>query len=137
MEPLMVDFPVTHDFIDSLDLQDVIRHYISERLLNRGMHALLDTASWQWMASVDINNINEGSDPTFDAFMNRMNSEQSFKYDVTWQTKPILVWLMRNLRHIAIYGISHFKSLYANWKTPMNVNGLWQLDTDPIQAYRP
>lgn len=134
MQPLP-DRPMTHDEIDSLYLQDAVHHYMSERLLNRALHALLDAASWEWMAAVDVSNINEGSDPAFDAIMHCMNSDTTFKYDVTWQTKPVFVWLMRNLRHIAIYGVSDFKSLYANYKPSMNVDGLWQLNTDPIQTY--
>jgi hypothetical protein len=136
MQPTSVDRPITHDDVDLLHLYEVVRHFITERLLNRAMHALLDVASWEWMASVDASKISEGSDPTFDAIMHHMNSQTSFKYDVTWQTKPVFVWLMIHLRHIAIYGVSHFKNLHANWITPTNIEGLWKLDTDPIRTYR-
>jgi hypothetical protein len=136
MQPTSVDRPITHDDVDLLHLHEVVRHFITEQLLNRAMHALLDVASWEWMASVDASKISEGSDPTFDAIMHHMNSQISFKYDVTWQTKPVFVWLMIHLRHIAIYGVSHFKNLHANWITPMNIEGLWKLDRDPIRTYR-
>lgn len=137
MQPVSVDRPMTHEAVESLNLQEVVRHFITERLLNRALHALLDVASWEWMSAVDTSKINQGSDPKFDAIMRHMNSQTSFKYDMTWQTKPVFVWLMCHLRHIAIYGVPNFKSLHANWITPMNVEGLWKLDTDPIQTYRP
>jgi hypothetical protein len=129
------DRPMTHEDIDSLNLFYVVRHFITERLLNRAMHALLDVASWEWMANIDVTNVNEGSDPTFDAIQRHMNSQTSFNYDVTWKTKPVFVWLMHHLHHIAKYGISHFKNLHANWKTPMNLEGLWKMEIDPIRAY--
>jgi hypothetical protein len=129
------DRPMTHEEIDSLHLFYFVRHFISERLLNRAMHALLNVASWEWMANVDMNNVNEGSDPTFDAIMHHMNSQTSFKYDVTWGTKPVFVWLMHYLHHIAKYGVSHFNNLHSNWKIPMNLEGLWKLETDPIRTY--
>jgi len=129
-------YPTTHEEIENLHLFFVMRHFISEQLLNRAMHSLLNIlpdAGWDWVANIDMNNVNKDVDPAFDVLQNDMNSQQTFKYDITWETKPIFVWILRQLNYIANHGISKFKNLYLNLRRPQHMEGFWQLETDPTQ----
>ena len=132
-EPL---YPITHEHVENLHLFFYIRHFISERLLNRAMHSLLvvipDGKCWEWAANIDVNNINEGVDPMFDALQRNMNS--NFSYEITWQTKPAFIWILRQLNYIAKHGVLQFKNLYSNFQVPPQLEGLWKLETDPTQT---
>jgi hypothetical protein len=135
-EPL---YPITHDHVENLHLFFYIRHFISERLLNRAMHSLLDVIPdgkcWEWAANIDVNNINEGVDPMFDALQHNMNS--NFSYEITWATnKPAFIWILRQLNYIAKHGISQLKTVYSNFQIPPQLEGLWKL-TDPTQSQTP
>lgn len=133
----LVDRYTTHDQIASSCL--LVRHYLSDLLLHRAMFALIDVVPdnkcWEWMENVDITNITEGADPMFNAIINHMNAQTTFQYDISWNTKPVFVWLMRQLRHIAKYGNMHYKSVYMIYPVNMNVSGLWELEKDSIHLY--
>jgi len=94
-----------------------------------------DNKCWEWMAAVDVANITQDGDPMFSSIMNHMNAQTTFNYDVTWETKPVFVWLMRQLRHIALYGNTHYKNAYTMYPVNMNANGLWDLEMDSIHLY--
>ena len=130
--------PITHMHVESANLLMCIRHFLSERLLNRALHAVLDVIPydnwWEWAAAVDINNINEGVDPIFDAIHQHMNSQTNFNYDVTWDTKEIFVWIMRQLNYIAKHGIPAYKDIFLNMKLPERIEGYWKLEVDPTQS---
>ncbi|NBO54451.1 MAG: hypothetical protein EBU84_07615 [Actinobacteria bacterium] len=103
------------------------------------MHSLLDVIPdgkcWEWAANIDVNNINEGVDPMFDALQHNMNS--NFSYEITWATnKPAFIWILRQLNYIAKHGISQLKTVYSNFQIPPQLEGLWKL-TDPTQAQTP
>ena len=121
--------PTTHEEIDSLNLFFIMKHYLSERLLIRAMHALLDVVvpdAWSWAANVDITNVNEGVDPMFDAIQHHMNEQTDFKRDVTWELrKNAFVWIIRQLNYIAKHGVPQYKTLYANYNPMMDIEGLW------------
>ena len=121
--------PTTHEEIDSLNLFFIMKHYLSERLLIRAMHALLDVIvpdAWSWAANVDITNVNEGVDPMFDAIQHHMNEQTDFKRDVTWELrKNAFVWIIRQLNYIAKHGVPQYKTLYANYNPMMDIEGLW------------
>ena len=106
-----------------------MKHYLSERLLIRAMHALLDVIvpdAWSWAANVDITNVNEGVDPMFDAIQHHMNEQTDFKRDVTWELrKNAFVWIIRQLNYIAKHGVPQYKTLYANYNPMMDIEGLW------------
>jgi hypothetical protein len=134
-EPL---YPMTHEHVEHLHLFFFIRHFISERLLNRAIHSLLDIIPdgkcWEWAANIDVNNINEGVDPMFDALQHNMNSQTTFKYDITWDTnKPAFIWILRQLNYIAKHGVLQFKNAYSNFRVSQQIEGLWKLETDPTQ----
>lgn len=124
--------PVTHQQVTKLHLSMTIRHSMSEKLLTRAIHSLLDVVPngmcWEWAANVDVNNINDGVDPIFDAIQQKMNSHTTFQYDVTWGTKPVFVWIVRQLHYIAKYGLSQFKTLYKNIQLEPSVEGFWMAD---------
>jgi hypothetical protein len=121
--------PTTHEEIDSLNLFFIMKHYLSERLLIRAMHALLDVVvpdAWSWAANVDITNVNEGVDPMFDAIQHHMNEQTDFKRDVTWELrKNAFVWIIRQLNYIAKHGVPQYKTLYADYNPMMDIEGLW------------
>lgn len=134
---VVLDRFTTHGQIASSCL--LVRHYLSDLLLHRAMIALVevvpDNKCWEWMGNVDVDNIAENGDPLFSAIMNHMNAQPTFNYDVTWETKPVFVWLMRQLRHIALYGNAHYKNAYTMYPVNMLVTGLWELEMDSIHLY--
>ena len=117
----------------------LVRHYLSDLLLHRAMIALVevvpDNKCWEWMAAVDVANITQDGDPVFSAIMNHMNAQTTFNYDVTWETKPVFVWCMRQLHHIALYGNTHYKNAYTMYPVNMRVIGLWELEMDSIHLF--
>jgi len=133
----LVDRFTTRDQIASSCF--LVRHYLSDLLLHRAMFALIDVAPdnkcWEWMENVDVDNITENGDPLFNAIMNHMNAQTTFQYDISWNTKPVFVWLMRQLHHIAQYGNMHYKSVYIIYPVDMTVPGLWELEKDSIHLY--
>lgn len=129
-------YPTTHEEVENLHLFLTMQHLMSEQLLKRAMHSLLNIlpdAGWDWVANIDIHNVNKGVDPAFDMLQNDMNSQQTFKYDITWETKPIFVWILRQLNYIAKHGISRFNALYPTHRVPPQMEEFWQLETDPTQ----
>jgi hypothetical protein len=42
---------------------------------------------------------------------------------------------MRQLRHIALYGNTHYKNAYTMYPVNMNANGLWDLEMDSIHLF--
>lgn len=134
---VVLDRFTTRDQIASSCL--LVRHYLSDLLLHRAMIALVDVVPdnkcWEWMERVDVDNITENGDPLFSAIMSHMNAQSTFNYDVTWETKPVFVWLMRQLRHIAKYGNAHYTNVYAKFPVNMRVIGLWDLEMDSIHLY--
>ena len=101
------------------------------------MHSLLDIIPddkcWEWAANIDVNNINEGVDPMFDSLQQNMNSQTTFNYDITWQTKPAFIWILRQLNYIAKHGVLQFKKVYSSFRVNRQIEGLWKLETDPTQ----
>ena len=128
--------PMTHDDVESLHLHLYINHSLSERLLNRALHVMLDAIPdgkcWEWAAAINVNNINEGGDPIFDIIHQRTNPQTNL-FDVTWETKEIYIWIMRQLNYIAKHGITQFKNLYANLNLPPNLKGYWMLDPTSVK----
>lgn len=123
-----ITIPTTHQEVDSLHLFFIMKHYISERLLNRAMHSMLVVVpdAWTWAANVDITNVNEGVDPMFDAIQHHMNEQTDFKRDVTWELrKDAFVWIIRQLNYIAKHGVPQYKTLYASYNPTMDIEGLW------------
>jgi hypothetical protein len=120
--------PTTHKEIDSLNLFFIMKHCMSEMLLIRAMHSMLDVVpdAWTWVSNVDITNVNEGVDPMFDAIQHHMNEQTDFKRDVTWELrKNAFVWIIRQLNYIAKHGVPQYKTLYANYNPTMDIEGLW------------
>jgi hypothetical protein len=129
VEPDVI-IPTTHDEADRLKLFFTMKHFLSERLLNRAMHALLDVVvpdAWSWASNVDITNVNEGVDPMFDAIQAHMNAQTTFKYDVKWEKNNKFTWIIRQLNYIAKHGVPQYKTLYANYHptNDTNIAGLW------------
>ncbi len=114
-----------------------MKHFLSAHLLTRAMCALLDVVpnSWEWAANVDVNNINEGVDPFFDAILQHMNLQTNLKHDVTWETKPVFAWIVRQLRYIAKHGVTMYNQLYsAFFQDAFPKESLWKLETDPCMV---
>ena len=125
--------PQTHEAVNALHMFVAMRHFVSEQLLIRGMHSLLDVVpnAWEWVSDLDVHNINEGADHRFDEIQRHMNANTNYKYDVTWdRNKIVFVWIMRQLHFIAKHGIVKFTQLYSNFNVPPQLEGLWQLNTD-------
>jgi hypothetical protein len=138
-EPIVVqaEQPTTHQEVFQLQLFFTMKHFLSAHLLTRAMCALLDVVpnSWEWAANVDVNNINEGVDPLFDAIQQHMNLQTNFKYDVTWETKPVFAWIIRQLRYIARHGVTMYKQVYSVFfQDAFPQEGLWNLETDPCMV---
>lgn len=105
-----------------------MKHHLSERLLNRAMHSMLEVVpdAWAWATNVDINNVNEGVDPMFDAIQHHMNQQTDFKRDVNWQNmREAFVWIIRQLNYIAKHGVPQYKTLYASYNPTEDIVGLW------------
>jgi hypothetical protein len=123
-----ITIPTTHDEVDSLHLFFIMKHHLSERLLNRAMHSMLEVVpdAWTWATNVDINNVNEGVDPMFDVIQHRMNQQTDFKRDVNWQNmREAFVWIIRQLNYIAKHGVPQYKTLYASYNPTEDIVGLW------------
>ena len=127
-EPL---YPTTHEEVERLYLFFVIKQLVSERLIHYAIHSLLDVVpdgnGWEWAANIDVNNINEGSDPIFDALNQKIirytesllntipdgiawkrvetvDEGRETNYDFTWETnKNMFLWIIRQLNYIAKY----------------------------------
>lgn len=138
-KPIVVqaEQPTTHQEVFQLQLFFTMKHFLSAHLLTRAMCALLDVVpnSWEWAANVDVNNINEGVDPLFDAILQHMNLQTNLKHDVTWETKPVFAWIIRQLRYIARHGVTMHKQVYsAFFQDAFPQEGLWNLETDPCMV---
>ena len=129
--------PTTHHEVLQLQLFFTMKHFLSAHLLTRAMCALLDVVpnSWEWAANVDVNNINEGVDPLFDAILQHMNLQTNLKHDVTWETKPVFAWIVRQLRYIAKHGVTMYKQVYSVFfQDAFPKESLWNLETDPCMV---
>jgi hypothetical protein len=130
--------PQTHEAVNALHLFVAMKHFVSEQLLIRGMHSLLDVVpnAWDWASHLDVHNINEGVDSRFDEILQNMNANTNYKYNVSWNhNKIVFVWIMRQLHFIAKHGIVKFTQLYSNFNVPPQLDGLWQLKTDLVMDH--
>jgi len=128
--------PMTHAEIEALDLSQDMKHWLSERLLNRAMHSLLEVApnGWESIKDVEADAIRQGDNSTLDALFDNMNSQtNSIRYDMNWynvqQPKPFVFgWIVRQLRFIANHSIAQYKKQCSELEVPPSLDGLWQLD---------
>ena len=137
MSAVQADRPTTHHEVFQLQLFFTMKHFLSAHLLTRAMCALLDVVPncWEWAANVDVNNINEGGDPFFDAIQQHLNLQTDLKYDVTWETKPEFDWIIRQLHYIANHGITMYNQVHSECVNhPLHQEGLWKLETNPCMA---
>jgi hypothetical protein len=128
--------PKTHEEIEALNLDTVVKHWLSERLLNRAMHALLEVApnGWDSIKHVEADAIHQGDNSILDTLFVNMNSQKNdIQFDMHWynakQPKPFVFgWVVRQLRFIANNGIPKYKELCSQLEVPPSLDGLWQLD---------
>jgi hypothetical protein len=128
--------PMTHAEIEALDLSQDMKHWLSERLLNRAMHSLLEVApnGWESVKDVEADAIHQGDNSTLDALFDNMNSQtNNLRYEMHWynaqQPKPFVFgWIVRQLRFISNHGIAQYKKQCSQLEVPPSLDGLWQLD---------